>query len=201
MHGIFFFKIINFLNRQVSPLIIGKSQSRKSSVFLHPNRANVTELRRSLSSESVPIDDKLTLYSSPSISSTQDTINFDNILREATYEKQRRSSSIAQYYLSDNSDMMEYAILKAAARGSFGQRSLSECSQKLTFTQTLAFPELAKNVGQKRFYRKYSQLNQTFNSNSNHRLNQFNFAKLFTSCVLVLTSVLVFVVVYRFVKT
>lgn len=195
---------------QVSPLINNQNKHRKSSVFLHPNRANDTQVRRALSSETVFNDDNYTRLSYTDIvdstsTSPQNTLNFDNILREATFERQRRSSSIAQYYLNDNSEL-EFAILKAASRGSCGHHSLSDCSQKLTFTQSLAFPELAKNFRQKRFYRKYSHSSQPrdrcLNNRRNHQFNYaLNIAKLVTSFVLVLTSFMVFIVVYHFVRT
>lgn len=89
---------------------------------------------------------------------------------------------------------LEYALLRAAARGSVGPYSLSESLHKLTFTQSLAFPALARGLASKQSIpaRRPQQ----------HTESGMNaFAKVVTALVLMLVSVLVFGVVYKFAKT
>jgi len=89
---------------------------------------------------------------------------------------------------------LEYALLRAAARGSVGPYSLSESLHKLTFTQSLAFPALARGLASKQSVpaRRPQQ----------HTESGMNaFAKVVTALVLMLVSVLVFGVVYKFART
>lgn len=92
---------------------------------------------------------------------------------------------------------LEYALLRAAARGSVGPYSLSESIHKLTFTQSLAFPGLARGLASKR--RRSSFATTAPHEHSDSGLNAF--AKIVTALVLMLVSVMVFGVVYKFVKT
>ncbi|XP_047106587.1 uncharacterized protein LOC124775801 [Schistocerca piceifrons] len=123
---------------------------------------------------------------------------------------ERRRSS-ARYSLLDALDL-EYALLRAAARGSVGPYSLSESLHKLTFTQSLAFPALARGLAGKR--RRSDQRGGSGSAagrgggagggpplgrDGESGLNAF--AKVVTALVLVLVSVLVFGVVYKFVRT
>lgn len=89
---------------------------------------------------------------------------------------------------------LEYALLRAAARGSVGPYSLSESLHKLTFTQSLAFPALARGLASKQ-----SVPTRRPQQHTESGLNAF--AKVVTALVLVLVSVLVFGVVYKFVRT
>nr|XP_024216790.1 uncharacterized protein LOC112210780 [Halyomorpha halys] len=105
----------------------------------------------------------------------------------------RRRSSIARYSLLDALDL-EYALFRAAARGSVGPYSLSGSVHKLTFTQSLAFPALARGLANKRSYSNQRPLDP-----GDSGLNVF--AKIVTALVLMLVSVMVFGVVYKFVRT
>lgn len=101
-----------------------------------------------------------------------------------------------RYSLFDALDL-ECALLRAAARGSVGPYSLSESLHKLTFTQSLAFPALARGLATKR---TGQQCSSTRPSNSNESLLN-TFAKVITAVVLFVVSVLVFLIVYKFVRT
>lgn len=103
----------------------------------------------------------------------------------------------ARYSLFDALDL-EYALLRAAARGSVGPYSLSESLHKLTFTQSLAFPALARGLATKR--RRSTTQNSSRPINP-HESGLNTFAKLITTIVLVVVSVLVFLIVYKFVRT
>lgn len=90
---------------------------------------------------------------------------------------------------------LEYALLRAAARGSVGPYSLSESLHKLTFTQSLAFPALARGLASKQSGVPTRRPQQHTESGMNA------FAKVVTALVLMLVSVLVFGVVYKFART
>lgn len=60
----------------------------------------------------------------------------------------RRSSTWTGRY-SDSADP-EFANIRMAARGSVGMHSLSDSLHRLTFTQSLAFPELARKLATRR---------------------------------------------------
>ncbi|XP_069698184.1 uncharacterized protein [Periplaneta americana] len=111
-------------------------------------------------------------------------------------DRRRSSTMTARYSLLDALDL-EYALLRAAARGSVGPYSLSESLHKLTFTQSLAFPALARGLAGKR--RRSNQPRSSPIDPSDTGLNAF--AKVITALVLMLVSVLVFGVVYKFVRT
>lgn len=111
-------------------------------------------------------------------------------------ESQRRRST-GRYSLLDALDL-EYALLRAAARGSVGPYSLSESLHKLTFTQSLAFPALARSITSKR-RRSVEHTRQRPLDPNESSLNLL--AKFVTACVLVLVSFLVFLIVYKFSTT
>lgn len=111
-------------------------------------------------------------------------------------ENQRRRST-GRYSLLDALDL-EYALLRAAARGSVGPYSLSESLHKLTFTQSLAFPALARNLTSKRRRSQDHPQQQPLDPNES-TLNLL--AKFVTACVLVLVSFLVFFIVYKYSTT
>lgn len=124
--------------------------------------------------------------------STSSQANDDNV----NVELQRRRST-GRYSLLDALDL-EYALLRAAARGSVGPISLSGSVHKLTFTQSLAFPALARTITSKR--RRSIELTQQRPLDPNESgLNLL--AKFVTACVLVTISFLVFLVVYKFSAT
>lgn len=82
-------------------------------------------------------------------------------------------------------------------------RSWSESLHKLTFTQSLAFPALARGRGMGGSGKHVSSRRRLQDGESRDPsdtgLNAF--AKVVTALVLVLVSVLVFLVVYKFVRT
>jgi hypothetical protein len=105
---------------------------------------------------------------------------------------------IPRYSLLDALDL-EYALIRAAARGSVGPYSLTDSLHKLTFTQSLAFPALARGLAHKR--RRSSQIERSSRPLDATDSGLNTFAKVITALVLMLVSVLVFFVVYKFVKT
>ncbi|KAK3917033.1 DNA-directed RNA polymerase II subunit RPB1 [Frankliniella fusca] len=113
-------------------------------------------------------------------------------------DHRRRSSTMtARFSLLDALDL-DYALRAAAARGSVGPCSWSESLHKLTFTQSLAFPALARGRGLAGSGKRPSSVRRP-QEGSDTGLNAF--AKVVTALVLVLVSVLVFLVVYKFVRT
>ncbi|KAJ1520026.1 hypothetical protein ONE63_004256 [Megalurothrips usitatus] len=113
-------------------------------------------------------------------------------------EHRRRSSTMtARFSLLDALDL-DYALRAAAARGSVGPCSWSESLHKLTFTQSLAFPALARGRGLGGSGKRPSSRRRP-QEGADTGLNAF--AKVVTALVLVLVSVLVFLVVYKFVRT
>jgi hypothetical protein len=116
---------------------------------------------------------------------------------EAAGRESQRRRSTGRYSLLDALDL-EYALLRAAARGSVGPYSLSESLHKLTFTQSLAFPALARSITSKRRRSvDHPQLRPLDPNESSLNL----LAKFVTACVLVLVSFLVFLIVYKFSTT
>ncbi|XP_012289072.1 uncharacterized protein LOC105704434 [Orussus abietinus] len=128
---------------------------------------------------------------SPSSSTTSSLRSMPSSAMASLHSQDRRQSS--RYSVFDALDL-EYALLRAAARGSVGPYSLSESLHKLTFTQSLAFPALARGLAAKQGVptRRPEQ-------HAESGLNAF--AKVVTALVLMLVSVLVFGVVYKFVRT
>lgn len=118
--------------------------------------------------------------------------------REQDRDRRRSSTMTARYSLFDALDL-EYALLRAAARGSVGPYSLSESLHKLTFTQSLAFPALARGLASKR--RRSAQQSNSSRPLDPNESGLNSFAKCVTAVVLVMVSFLVFLVVYKFVRT
>lgn len=116
--------------------------------------------------------------------------------RDSRHER-RRSSTVTRYSLFDALDL-EYALLRAAARGSVGPYSLSESIHKLTFTQSLAFPALARGLASKRRRSATRMSSRPLNPNESG-LNTC--AKVVTAVILVAISFMVFLIVYKFVRT
>ncbi|XP_060518047.1 uncharacterized protein LOC132696922 [Cylas formicarius] len=185
------------------------SVRRPSSTLLHPDHARIFRLYQHHSSPEQTsmedISDQNNHVISPS-SSTTSSLNSiaavgviaENSRASDSSDSRRRSSSMTtRYSLFDALDL-EYALLRAAARGSVGPYSLSESLHKLTFTQSLAFPALARGLAGKR-RRSHTQNSSRPLDPSDTGLNAF--AKVITVLVLVLVSVLVFAVVYKFVRT
>ncbi|XP_046746524.1 uncharacterized protein LOC124411462 [Diprion similis] len=129
---------------------------------------------------------------SPSSSTTSSLHSMPSSAMASTHSQDRRRSS--RYSMFDALDL-EYALLRAAARGSVGPYSLSESLHKLTFTQSLAFPALARGLASKQSRLPAARPKQDAETGLNA------FAKVVTALVLVLVSVLVFGVVYKFVRT
>ncbi|EGI67805.1 hypothetical protein G5I_03531, partial [Acromyrmex echinatior] len=128
---------------------------------------------------------------SPSSSTTSSLRSMPSSAIVSMHSQDRRRSS--RYSMFDALDL-EYALLRAAARGSVGPYSLSESLHKLTFTQSLAFPALARGLAAKQSVPSGRSQQPTESG-----LNAF--AKVVTAMVLMLVSVLVFGVVYKFAKT
>lgn len=170
-------------------------QRRPSVGLLHPDHARLLRQPAHTSAEDVrdisassSTTSSLTSVAAPARSSEQWTPR----------DHRRRSSTMtARYSLFDALDL-EYALLRAAARGSVGPYSLSESLHKLTFTQSLAFPALARGLAGKRSRPPTGQTTRRPEPGESG-LNAF--AKVITTLVLVLVSVLVFGVVYKFVRT
>lgn len=181
---------------------------RPSSALLHPDHARLFRVYPPSSPEQTSIEDVSEYHNghiqSPSSSTTSSLTSVAAAVAATSSrssdpcDSRRRSSTMtARYSLFDALDL-EYALLRAAARGSVGPYSLSESLHKLTFTQSLAFPALARGLASKR--RRSQQNNNTRPlDHSESGLNAF--AKVVTALVLVLVSVLVFAVVYKFVRT
>ncbi|XP_036326104.1 uncharacterized protein DDB_G0271670-like [Rhagoletis pomonella] len=117
--------------------------------------------------------------------------------RDSRYERRRSSTMTARYSLFDALDL-EYVLLRAAARGSVGPYSLSESIHKLTFTQSLAFPALARGLATKRRRSHTRTSSRPLNPNESG-LNTC--AKVVTAVILVGISFMVFLIVYKFVRT
>lgn len=127
-----------------------------------------------------------------------DSIEAGAMSDHADERNRRRSSTMTHRYSLFDALDLEYALLRAAARGSVGPYSLSGSIHKLTFTQSLAFPALARRaIGTKR--RRSVDLSQRPLDPHESGLNIF--AKVVTACVLVMISFLVFLVVYKYTRT
>lgn len=114
------------------------------------------------------------------------------------HEYLRRASTVTNRYSLFDALDLECALLRAAARGSVGPYSLSESLHKLTFTQSLAFPALARGLATKQ--RRTGQQSPSRPANSHESLLN-TFAKVITAVVLFVVSILIFLVVYKFVRT
>ncbi|XP_070514074.1 uncharacterized protein [Cardiocondyla obscurior] len=180
-------------------------QSRRASL-LHPDHARLQlpylhHNHHNAAPKSPPSPDKTSVDgdhedrpapSSPSNSTTSSLRSMPSSAIVSMHSQDRRRSS-SRYSMFDALDL-EYALLRAAARGSVGPYSLSESLHKLTFTQSLAFPALARGLAAKQSVPSGRSQQPTESG-----LNAF--AKVVTAMVLMLVSVLVFGVVYKFAKT
>ncbi|XP_023033293.1 uncharacterized protein LOC6645571 [Drosophila willistoni] len=117
--------------------------------------------------------------------------------RDSRQDRRRSSTMTARYSLFDALDL-EYVLLRAAARGSVGPYSLSESIHKLTFTQSLAFPALARGLATKR---RRSATHTSSRPLNPHESGLNTCAKVVTAVVLVALSFMVFLIVYKFVRT
>ncbi|XP_030387020.1 uncharacterized protein DDB_G0271670 [Scaptodrosophila lebanonensis] len=117
--------------------------------------------------------------------------------RDSRHDHRRSSTMTARYSLFDALDL-EYVLLRAAARGSVGPYSLSESIHKLTFTQSLAFPALARGLATKR---RRSATHTSSRPLNPHESGLNTCAKVITAVVLVAISFMVFLIVYKFVRT
>lgn len=190
------------------------SLRRPSTTLLHPDHARLLRLYPLSSPEQTSAEDLAENHNrlSPSSSTTSSLNSIAAAAGAASafvagprhsdpldFARRRSSTMTARYSLFDALDL-EYALLRAAARGSVGPYSLSESIHKLTFTQSLAFPALARGLaGKRRRSFGHGAAARTANEPASGGLNAF--AKCVTACVLVLVSVLVFAVVYKFVRT
>uniref|UniRef100_A0A8D8QD92 Uncharacterized protein n=1 Tax=Cacopsylla melanoneura TaxID=428564 RepID=A0A8D8QD92_9HEMI len=178
-------------------------ERRASSSFLHPDHARFLRLQKCVSTEFNSMDDETQvgggLNNNGSMNSSSAS-SMASIAQRHTEAWERRRSSVmtARYSLLDALDL-EYALIRAAARGSVGPYSLTDSLHKLTFTQSLAFPALARGLAHKR--RRSSQVERSSRPLDANDTGLNTFAKVITALVLMLVSVLVFFVVYKFVKT
>ncbi|KAL1123901.1 hypothetical protein AAG570_001671, partial [Ranatra chinensis] len=171
--------------------------------LLHPNDARVGR-RTSAPSGGVPAQAQQQQASSTASSSMTSVAGGGCSGRSSPWGgappwRHRRSSSsvtATRYSLLDALDL-EYALLRAATRGSVGPYSLSESLHKLTFTQSLAFPALARGLAAAKRGGWRARPGPSYASSGG--LNAF--ARVVTAFVLVLVSVMVFGVVYKFVRT
>lgn len=112
------------------------------------------------------------------------------------WDRRRSSIMTIRYSLLDALDL-EYALRRVTTRSSIGQSSLSQSIHKLTFTQSLAFPALAKGLAGKR---RPSRIRTS--SRQDVTESGFNtVAKIITVIVLFIFSLLVFGVVFKYVRT
>ncbi|KAI4502126.1 hypothetical protein M0802_002808 [Mischocyttarus mexicanus] len=177
-------------------------QSRRASL-LHPDHArlhlhHLHHNHHNLGPKSPPTQDRTSIDEdppsvppSPSSTTTSSLRSMPSSAIASMHSTDRRRSS--RYSMFDALDL-EYALLRAAARGSVGPYSLSESLHKLTFTQSLAFPALARGLASKQ-----SVPTRRPQQHAESGLNVF--AKVVTALVLMLVSVLVFGVVYKFART
>uniref|UniRef100_A0A182IKI8 Uncharacterized protein n=1 Tax=Anopheles atroparvus TaxID=41427 RepID=A0A182IKI8_ANOAO len=204
---------------------VDRAARRPSTSLLHPDHARIFALRAPSSPDQTSLEDNTefnggattsnhlcTASSSTTSSLTSIAVatlghhpqrSSDPWLRperdkeNPELDQRRASTMTARLSLFDALDL-EYALLRAAARGSVGPYSLSESLHKLTFTQSLAFPALARGLATKRRNSTEQSSSRPLNPNESG-LNTF--AKVVTACVLVMVSFLVFLVVYKYVRT
>ncbi|XP_011505730.1 PREDICTED: uncharacterized protein LOC105368418 [Ceratosolen solmsi marchali] len=187
---------------------ITPQHSRRTSILLHPDHARLNRHFHVVhnneksggsrdtggmcgSPDRTSIDEERQALS-PASSTTSSLRSMPSSTMTSIHERRRSS----RYSMFDALDL-EYALLRAAARGSVGPYSLSESLHKLTFTQSLAFPGLARGLALKQ-----NGIQSRSRQSQQHGESGMNaFAKIITALVLVLVSVLVFGVVYKFVRT
>ncbi|KAL9702346.1 hypothetical protein quinque_005864 [Culex quinquefasciatus] len=222
--------VSNAISPSASPTVgsptpsVDRNNRRPSTSLLHPDHARLFALRQPTSPDQSSLEDNTefngavgnhglcTASSSTTSSLTSVAVatlghhpqrSSDPWLRperdkdHLDLDQRRASTMTARLSLFDALDL-EYALLRAAARGSVGPYSLSESLHKLTFTQSLAFPALARGLASKRRASTEQSSTRPLNPNESG-LNTF--AKVVTACVLVMVSFLVFLVVYKYVRT
>ncbi|XP_031640106.1 uncharacterized protein LOC116352038 isoform X2 [Contarinia nasturtii] len=197
----------------------GNKPRRPSSALLHPDHARLLPiLSRSPNSPDQSSTEDLTEYraelnqqfylASPSITSSTTSIAGSSkshrycdawLQQEKDPNQRRRSSTMTNRYSLFDALDLECALLRAAARGSVGPYSLSESLHKLTFTQSLAFPALARGLATKQ--RRTGQQSSSNRPSNSHESLLNTFAKVITALVLFVVSILVFLIVYKFVRT
>ncbi|KAM0733756.1 hypothetical protein ACS0PU_012163 [Formica fusca] len=174
--------------------LLHPDHARLQLPYLHHNHHNAGGLKSPPSPDRTSVDEDhedRPAPPSPSSSTTSSLRSMPSSAIVSMHSQDRRRSS--RYSMFDALDL-EYALLRAAARGSVGPYSLSESLHKLTFTQSLAFPALARGLAAKQ-----SMPSGRSQQPTESGLNAF--AKVVTAMVLMLVSVLVFGVVYKFAKT
>ncbi|XP_011308025.1 uncharacterized protein [Fopius arisanus] len=177
------------------PSLLHPDHARLNLHHLHHNHHTVSHdrLRSPPSPDRTSIDEEPPpAPPSPSSSTTSSLRSMPSSALASVHSTHDRRRS-SRYSVFDALDL-EYALLRAAARGSVGPYSLSESLHKLTFTQSLAFPALARGLASKQ-----SVPTRRPQQHSESGLNAF--AKVVTAVILMLVSVLVFGVVYKFVRT
>lgn len=135
--------------------------------------------------------------SDPWLHTQHHSLDKDQQTHQNEPERRRSSGLSGRLSLFDALDL-EYALFRAAARGSVGPYSLTGSVHKLTFTQSLAFPNLARNMATKRRCSPTQDTARPLNPNESG-LNTC--AKIATALVLVAISFLVFFIVFKYVKT
>ncbi|KAF2902840.1 hypothetical protein ILUMI_03346 [Ignelater luminosus] len=169
------------------------SLRRPSSALLHPDHARLLRLHPLSSPEQTSMEDMSEIQNGVVASASSSTTSSLTSVAAAVAsmgsrasdpsDSRRRSSNMsARYSLFDALDL-EYALLRAAARGSVGPYSLSESLHKLTFTQSLAFPALARGLAGKSRRSRQNSSSRPLNPTESG-LNAF--AKVVTALVLVL---------------
>ncbi|GBP21471.1 hypothetical protein EVAR_12072_1 [Eumeta japonica] len=175
----------------------GGNRRRGGGGLLHPEHARLMRQSR-LEEPALALAPAPAPRLSPA-SSTASSLGSErprhDLMPEMLDDRRRSSTLTARYSLFDALDL-EYALLRAAARGSVGPYSLSESLHKLTFTQSLAFPALARGMATKRGRARTPHSRPC--TTTEPALNIF--AEILTTLVLVLVSVLVFGLVYKFVR-
>lgn len=186
---------------ELSPTPSTKNR-RTSCSFLHPDHARLIKAL-SPTEPSVPIDETTDYQNigSGSSSTASSMTSISNVVPQRgrlsdPWDRRRSSVMTARYSLFDALDL-EYALLRAATRSSIGQNSLSQSIHKLTFTQSLAFPALAKGLASKR---RPSQSRTSSRQDATETgLNAL--AKIITVMVLFVVSLMVFGFVFKYVRT
>ncbi|XP_050530189.1 uncharacterized protein LOC126899360 [Daktulosphaira vitifoliae] len=175
---------------------------RFSSIFLHPDRARYSNRSNTIASTSrdnIEIDMGGDFEGSLSAASSDASslMSVSGVCWQGARNSDpwgRRRSSTWTGRFSDVTDP-EFAHLRNIARGSVGMHSLSESLQKLTFTQTLAFPELARKLATKR---RQEQLREAATI---HRQDDFEACSKFVAVAGVfLLSLMVYGVVVKYAK-
>ncbi|XP_026818130.1 uncharacterized protein LOC113557049 [Rhopalosiphum maidis] len=153
----------------------GPSTSRRfSSVYLHPDRARFNYPSPNASSSrdhnTIEVSDFSIMDGGGNLSAASSDASSLSVPgssgpcghRYSVPWGRRRSSTWTGRY-SDATDPEFADLQRMATRGSVGMHSLSDSLHKLTFTQSLAFPELARKLANRR---RQEQLRAAINDNS-----------------------------------